>query len=128
MKNKLDKRILIVDDDDVFLGLLNEKFTFEGFDVIKAVDGEEALDQIKINPNIDVILADLVMPRVDGVDLIKTIRENNNQTPFVILSNSNEIEDIDKIKKFPSTHYLLKSELDLSELIKLVKNILNINE
>ncbi len=88
-----DARILVVDDDKEIAGAIEKLLNLEGYEVIKAYNGLEALDAIVAN-NIQLILLDIMMPKLDGLSTTLKIRESKN-IPIIILSAKSE--DSDKI-------------------------------
>jgi DNA-binding response OmpR family regulator len=83
------KRVLLVDDSEIFLRSLSEQLRREGADVIPARSGEEALDLLAVQP-VDGVVLDLVMPGVDGIETCRRIRAmpGGDRTPVVILTGS----------------------------------------
>ncbi|MCE0493910.1 response regulator [Vibrio salinus] len=112
--------ILIVDDDSELTGLLKEILTFEGFTVSEANDGEEALTCI--DASIDLILLDVMMPKLNGMDMLKKLRENW-QTPVLMLTAKGE--EIDRVigLELGADDYLPKPFSD-RELLARIKAIL----
>jgi CheY-like chemotaxis protein len=102
--------IMIVDDDVTYLGLLSEVLFLQGFEVIPAHDGEEALSRLRDSP-VDFILSDIGMPGMDGVELHKHVRQDPNlkdlpfawNTGYRELRNSVEVEDPGIDLKFDKT-------------------------
>ena len=79
------KKILIVDDDETILYILRRFFIGEGFEVLVANDGLEAMDRLKAE-NPALVLTDIKMPSFSGIDLIKFIRQNMNGIPIVAMT------------------------------------------
>ncbi len=86
-------KILVVDDDKEIVSAISKLLTLNDFYVSKAYDGIEALEVINKN-EIDLIILDSMMPRLDGMSLLKKLRENNN-IPVIVLSA--KTEDYDKV-------------------------------
>ena len=84
-------RILVVDDDREIARAIEKHLTLEGFEVTKAYDGLEALDRLNTE-NIQLILLDVMMPKLDGLSTMMKIREKNN-IPIIILSAKTEETD-----------------------------------
>lgn len=82
-KNK--KKILIVDDDETILHILRRFFIGEGFEVLVAKDGLEAVERLKAE-KLALVLTDIKMPSFSGIDLIKFIRQNMKETPIVAMT------------------------------------------
>lgn len=86
-------KVLICEDEEIMLTALEFRLRKQGFSVLKASDGQEALSAINAN-NPDLIVADLMMPYVTGLDIIKYVRdERNNDIPVIIIS-ALEQEDV----------------------------------
>ena len=83
------KKLLVIDDDQIVTSIYRKKFTTEGFQVETAADGEAGLALVKTFLP-DVIILDLILPRLGGVEVLKEIRANNNlkDIPVVVLSNA----------------------------------------
>ncbi len=87
-------KILICEDEEIMLTALEFRLRKQGFQVIKAENGKEAIEQIKLEkPNI--IIADIMMPHVSGLELVQFVRDDlmDNQTPIIIIS-ALEYDDI----------------------------------
>jgi CheY-like chemotaxis protein len=119
-------KILIVEDEK----LLNEAYELvlkkEGYEVFKAFNGEEALKIVpKSKP--DLILLDLRMPKMDGVDFLKELKPADNypKMKIIIFSNYDEQKEIDQAFEYGATRYILKAWSSPTELTKVVKETLN---
>ena len=89
--------ILVVDDEQEIADLVEIYLTNDGFDVIKAADGEECLQKLEEHPEIMVIILDVMMPKMDGLEVCRRIRKNSN-IPIIMLSA--KTADMDKILGF----------------------------
>lgn len=107
-------KILVVEDDEN-TRLLTEAHLYKKYNVVTCRDGEEALDII-YKQNIDIIVADLMMPNLDGFGLIKELRERKNNIPVILLTAKNDIEDKTKGFEYGADDYLTKP-VDYNELI-----------
>jgi two-component system response regulator AtoC len=109
--------VLVVDDDDDVRNSLSEFLTSGGYRVRSAVGGAEALELLQSEPPVDCVLLDLVMPRVDGFEVLRRMRERPGQVPVVVLSALSDAEDVVKAMKLGASDYLPKpfeiGELDL---------------
>lgn len=115
-------KILVVEDDkylaDVFLTKLNK----EGFDVIQAFNGDDAIIMIKkYHPNL--VLLDIIMPKKDGFDVLKEVKEDETirDIPVIIMSNLGQEDDVITGKKLGATDYLIKTNISLSDVVKKIK-------
>ena len=116
------KKVLIVDDDEFLLDMYVVKFKSAGFEVEIAQDGEEAISKAqKFNP--DAILLDIVMPKIDGFGVLRTLKKDKiapNSTIF-ILSNLGQKEDTDRGIGLGAIDYIVKAHFTPSEIITKVK-------
>jgi DNA-binding response OmpR family regulator len=77
--------VLVVDDDPVLVEVIEQLLVDEGFDVRHALDGREALSQIaKDKP--DIVVTDIMMPKLNGVELARRLRERGIKTPVILMS------------------------------------------
>ena len=88
-------KILVIDDEREIVSLIKDALEIEGYDVITAYDGSEALSKIENNP--DLILLDIMMPNIDGYNFCRKVREEI-QCPILFLSAKQD--ELDKIKAF----------------------------
>lgn len=88
-------KILVVDDDKEIVELLSIYIHNEGYEVIKAYDGKEALSKIRTTPDIDLMILDIMMPTMDGMKVVKEVRKES-QIPVIMLTA--KTTDMDKIK------------------------------
>ena len=114
------KKILIVDDDEFLLDMYATKFKGAGFEVDIAQDGETVLEKMKKNAY-QVILLDVVMPQLDGFELLRRLRKekkNIKETLIVYLTNLGQREDIDKAKSLGANDFLIKANFTLDDVIE----------
>ncbi len=119
------KVVFIVEDDPVLLKMYTEKFTFEGFKVLNARDGEEAL-KIATSEKVDVILLDIMLPRMSGTDFLEKLRQTpeGKEIPVVALTNLAEEDERQKALKLGVEQYLVKAMKTPEEVVETVKNYL----
>jgi len=123
MVNKKTK-ILIIEDEKVLSDVLQSKITKEGFDVIAAGDGEDGYNKIK-SEKPDLILLDIVMPKMNGYEVMEKMKEDKNNTPVIVISNSGQPVEIEKLKQLGVVDYLIKTKFDPSEVIEKMKKYLS---
>jgi len=124
---KNNKKLLIIDDEEMMLGPLVESFEAEGFEVISAKDGEEGLSKaFEMKP--DLILADLTMPKMDGLTMLGKLRANEGgkNIPVIIFTNTSDAEKISKAIESGASEFLIKADWKLADIIKKVRNKLGI--
>lgn len=119
------KKILIIEDDSFLQGLEANKLEKGGYQVITASTGGEAMKKIT-EPDIDVILLDLILPDFNGFEILVKIKEIENLkgVPVIVFSNLSEEKDVKKSKELGATDFMVKSNFTLDELIKHINGIL----
>ncbi len=120
------KKILIIEDDSFLQGLVATKLTKEGYEIITAANGEEAV-KVADEKKPDFILLDLVLPGMDGFEVLTKIRKNDNskKTPIIVFSNLAEDKDMVKAKELGANEFMVKSNFTLDELAVKIKEILS---
>ncbi len=119
----MQKYILLVDDEAVILYALQAKLRVEGFSVIAVEDGEKAWKQLaSIKPH--VLVVDLLMPHVDGWELIARVRgdEELKEIPIVVISHLDDAESKKRAKELGVDLYLEKSSYTLDDIVEKIKN------
>jgi CheY-like chemotaxis protein len=102
-------KILIVDDEKDIVEFVSARLLREGYRIAVAYDGEEALERVK-SDDPDLIVLDLMMPKLNGLEVLKQVRENFNDKwrPVIIVSGNAELESIKKCYSLEADHYLTK--------------------
>jgi len=120
------KGVLIVDDDKFLLDMYAMKFAEQGFDVESALSGTDALALLESGKKPNVILLDIVMPGVDGFEVLSTIKEKKlaENSILIILSNLGQREDVDKGLSLGAAGYIVKASATPSEVVTRVKEIM----
>jgi len=119
-KNKL----LFVEDEKVLRETLQEVFKKNGFDVEIATNGEEAIDLLN-KKHYDLILLDIILPKKDGFQVLKSEKKENKKTPVILLTNLSGSENVQKALDLGARNYLVKSEYRLDEIVDRVKELIN---
>ena len=120
-------KIAIIEDDQVINQMYRMKFEAAGFDVATASDGEAGVAIVKkFHP--DLILLDLQMPNMNGVEALSLIRTlpNHKQTPVIVLTNLGEEEAPDGLRKLGVHSYIVKADFTPRQVVERVKHALNI--
>jgi DNA-binding response OmpR family regulator len=123
--NGTEKKILFVEDDPVVLTLYRNRLQREGFEVLFAEDGEVALSVLsRVRP--DLVVLDLMLPKVNGVDVLKHIRadERLKATPVLILSNAYMTELAQKAMQSGANKGMLKTECTPAKLVEAIRDML----
>lgn len=124
------KKILFIEDESALQKTFGEILSQEGYEVISALDGETGLKLA--NPSDsrkkpDLILLDLILPRIHGFDVLKKLKEmpETKDIPVIVLTNLEGISDVDKVIELGATTYLVKAQYDLEEVIEKIKKVLS---
>jgi len=119
------KKILIVEDDKFLRELIAQKLIKEGYNIVEAVDGEKGIKSVK-DEKPDLVLLDLILPGIDGFEVLSKIKEDPvlSQVPVIILSNLGQKDDIERGLKIGAADYLIKAHFTPGEIIEKVKTIL----
>lgn len=115
-------KILVAEDDSFLQKVYMTKLTQEGFLVEVASDGEEALKQLRNSPP-DLLLLDLIMPRVNGFDVLQEMKDDNQlkKIPVVVLSNLGQPEDIQKCRELGAKDYLVKANFSINAVVEKIR-------
>ncbi len=116
-------KILIVDDEKAIRETLKEILEFEKFDITEASDGSEAFEILK-DKLIDLVLCDIKMPKMDGMELLNAVYEEDIQVPFIMISAHGTIESAVEATKKGAFDFIQKPP-DLNRLLLTVRNALN---
>jgi len=119
-------KILLAEDDKLISNSLCEALKASGFEATPAYDGEEAVQKAKeLLP--DIMLLDIMMPKLDGISVLWEIKANPDtaKIPVVVLTNIGDVETISKIVEAGAVDYLLKSDQSVDDIIQKVKDVLS---
>lgn len=119
------KTILLVEDDPFIIDIYSRHFEREGFSVDIAIDGEMALEKVK-NHIPDIILLDIILPKMDGWELLKRMRASAKMknVKVVVISNLNQDANAQNISKLGVIKYFLKVETNPEEITNIIKEII----
>lgn len=127
--NKLGFKVLLAEDDSFLREICTKKLVHEGFTVIEAADGEQTLIEVKKNLP-DIILLDIILPAIDGFEVLKKIRSDAdkkiNKIPIIMLTNLGQADDIKKATDLGANGYIIKAHFTTAEIIDKVKTQLGI--
>jgi DNA-binding response OmpR family regulator len=119
------RKLLVIDDDSALCGILVERFRADGFDVASAGDGQEGLQKI-IDWQPDIVLLDIVMPKMDGMTMLHKLRERESgkakKTEVILLTNLNDAEKVYEAMSNEVFDYLVKSDWEIDDLVKEVRS------
>jgi DNA-binding response OmpR family regulator len=121
-ESEKNKKVLIIEDEAPMLRALVTKFTNEGFEVVHAKDGEEGLNTA-LAEHPDIILLDVVMPKMDGITVLKKLRadEWGRNVPVIVLTNISDTQVVGEALGLQAYDFLVKSDWKLSDVVAKVK-------
>lgn len=114
------KKILILEDEKPLARALELKLTHEGFETQNMPNGENLLEKIK-EKNFDLIICDMLMPKVDGFSVLKILKENNIKIPVIVLTNLSQEEDEKKVRELGAIDFLIKSNTPINDVVQKIK-------
>jgi len=119
------KTVLFIDDEADLQRTLGEFLKQEGYNVLSALDGENGLGLAK-KQNPDLILLDLIMPKMNGFETLAALKSDpgTKSIPVIILTNLEDINDIDRAIEAGADSYLLKSHYSPDEVIEKINQVL----
>lgn len=122
------KTILVVEDDTALRRILQDKLTTENFSVLTAADGEAALTVFFKNLP-DLILLDIYMPKMNGIEMLEKLRSDKRgeNVPVLLLTNDDDPQDIKQTLKNNATDFLIKTDWSLEDVVGRIKEVLNIS-
>lgn len=119
------QKILIVEDDKFLRDLIQQKLNKEGFVTLVAIDGEEGV-RIAQTELPHLVLLDLILPGIDGFEVLKRLKGDSKTSsiPIVVLSNLGQKEDMDRTLKSGAEDFMVKAHFTPSEIVEKVRSIL----
>ena len=123
------KTILLIEDEGALQKTMGDVLSQEGYTILAALDGEIGIRLAKEKVP-DLILLDLVLPKMMGLEVLKELRgdEKTKDIPVIVLTNSEDMQDIQRVMDLGATTYLVKSNYELQEVVKKIQTVLGENE
>ncbi|MDA3840735.1 MAG: response regulator [Patescibacteria group bacterium] len=121
----INKKILIVEDDEFLLSMYSTKFEIEGYEVVMASDGEMGVEKAqKEKPGI--ILLDIMLPNMDGFDVLKKLKADTTTSaiPVILLTNLSQKQDVEQGLSMGADDYLVKAHFMPSEVVDKINRLL----
>jgi two-component system alkaline phosphatase synthesis response regulator PhoP len=118
-------KILFVEDDSMISDIYEKKFKASGFDVVKASTGGEVLAHLR-KQKFDLVLLDLILPEMTGIDVLKKIREDKNiaDSKVAIFSNLGEEEHFEEANELGAVAYITKAAYTPSEAVEEIRKLI----
>jgi DNA-binding response OmpR family regulator len=119
------KKILLVEDEPMLSNILNQRLGKEGFQVIVARDGSEAVRILK-QEKPDLILLDIILPKMSGFEVMETMKSDPTlqSAPVVVVSNLGQAEDVERGQSLGAIGYFIKAQLSVEDLVSKIKEFL----
>lgn len=117
-------RILIAEDEPSLRNLLLLELTDAGQDVQAAINGHEALELLHKEP-FDLLLLDLIMPRMDGYEVLRKMKDKGFPCPVVVMTNISDAQEAEKCRALGAVDFFVKSQLDTEQLWAIVSKHLS---
>jgi len=122
----MKKKILIIEDEQALVDLLVTKLKKEDYDVDFSYDGESGFEKIAVFKP-DLILLDIVMPKMDGYEVLQKLKEEGNKIPVVVISNSGQPVEIEKTIKLGAADHLIKTEFNPDDVLEMVQKFFGVD-
>ena len=115
-------KILFIEDDPLLVKIYSTRLSADGFEVLSAENGEAGL-QVAETQVPDLIVLDIMMPRLDGFSVLEKLRqsEKTRNTPILVYSNLGQEDEIVRAKKMGATDFVIKANLSPTEMINKIK-------
>lgn len=121
-------KILLVEDDNNLREIYGERLMAEGYEIVSAKDGEEAL-AVAVREKPDLIISDVMMPKISGFDMLDILRQTpeTKLTKVIMMTALSQSEDKERADKLGADKYLVKSQVTLEDMARVVNDVLNPN-
>ncbi len=128
MAGENKKKVLIVEDDEFLRSLTAKRLEKENYQIEVAVDGENAISTVDTYRP-DLILLDLLLPGLDGFEVLKKVKANEalKTIPVIVFSNLGQKEDIEKAKALGVDDFLIKANFTLDDVVAKIKTFLGVS-
>lgn len=119
-------KVLIIEDDPLMLRMYQKIFSFDGYEVETATDGEMGIEKVRsVKPTI--VLLDVMMPKMNGLEVLEKIKADpeTKAIPVIMLTNLAGQQDVDKALTMGAVKYIIKSEYEPKQVSDMVKEIIS---
>lgn len=123
MADAKPKKILIAEDEKAYSRALMLKLQNAGFDVESVANGEEAIALLN-KSRFDLLLTDIIMPKMNGFQVLEEIRKQGIRTPVIVLSNLSQADDEKKVMSLGAVNFISKSNSPIAEVISKIQQFL----
>lgn len=121
----MPKKILFIEDEAALQKTFGDFLSQEGYEMVSALDGEKGLELSKTEKP-DLILLDLILPKKNGFEVLKSLKEDEatQDIPIIVLTNLESMGDVEKTIELGATTYLIKASYSLEEVVQKIKKAL----
>jgi DNA-binding NtrC family response regulator len=112
--------IMLVDDEVSFVKILAKRLVEKQFNIITAFNAEEGLEKLEANPEVEVIVLDVKMPRIDGIKMLKTVKSEYPKTEVILLTGHATIESAINGMKLGAYDFITKP-CDIDDLVRTIR-------
>lgn len=125
--NDMKRKVLLVEDDSFLSDIYQVKMTNEGFEVTAAMNGLEAIESLENGLKPDLILLDIIMPYMDGMEVLRRVKSSESwkSIPVVLLTNLSDKSQIEECMALGASDYLVKSHYTPSKVMERIYSLLN---
>lgn len=125
-KPKNRKKVCVVDDEDSIRDIYKTALEQSGYDVVTAIDGEDGLKVVR-QEKPDVVLIDIMMPKIDGLEMMKTLRSDENffDIPIIVMTNVDDQKIVKEAGKLNTQFYLVKSLFEPKKVVNIIEEVLH---
>lgn len=117
------QKILVAEDEKPMAKALQLKLTNQGFDVTTVFNGEEAIEALE-KENYDLMILDLMMPKLDGFGVLTQVKEKGIKTKIIVASNLSQEEDANRAKEMGAVDFFVKSNTPITDIVDHIKGAL----
>ena len=123
----MNRKILLVEDDSFLSDIYQVKMTNEGFEVAAAMNGVEAIESLEKGLYPDLILLDIIMPYMDGMEVLRKVKSSEDwkNIPVILLTNLSDKSQIEECMSLGASDYLVKSHYTPSMVMERIYSLLN---
>ena len=118
------KKILVIDDEESITDLIDSMLTAQGYEVVIAHDGRQGLASYK-NEKPDLIITDIIMPDLEGIELVRILRKIDKELPVIVMSGDPTGKQFLKTASLLGAHSTLQKPFSIEELINLISEVEN---
>lgn len=120
---ELRARILIIEDEKIMMDALDFKLSGAGYETVHAVDGNEGLALLD-KESFDLVLLDLLMPKVDGFVVLGELQKKKNAPPIIVLTNLSQDEDERRAKELGAKGFFVRADTSMEGIVAEVKKVI----